>query len=104
MAHIRVARKRPANNNRGMVFSALSAKQQLNNNREAVFSVWSVPRCYKRKITDSEVAVHTRVEAGSNTSTVTLRVVGGDGKGSLKSEAVKYGREYQGTRTRERLR
>jgi hypothetical protein len=44
------------------------------------------------------------VEAGSNTSTVTLRVVGGDEKGSLKYETVKYGREYQGTRTRERLR
>jgi hypothetical protein len=44
------------------------------------------------------------VEAGSNTSTVTLRVVGGDEKGSLKSERVKYGREYQGSRTRERLR
>jgi hypothetical protein len=28
--------------------------------------------------------VKTRVEAGSNTSTVTLRVVGGDEKGSLK--------------------
>jgi hypothetical protein len=27
----------------------------------------------------------TRVEEGSNTSTVTLRVVGGDEKGSLKS-------------------
>jgi hypothetical protein len=45
-----------------------------------------------------------RVEAGSNTSTVTLRVVRGDELGSLKSEPVKYGREYQGTRTRERLR
>jgi hypothetical protein len=45
----------------------------------------------------------TRVEAGSNTSTVILRVVGGDEKGSLKSETAKYGREYQGTRTRERL-
>jgi hypothetical protein len=45
----------------------------------------------------------TRVEAGSNTSTVTLRVVGGDEKGSLKYETVKYGREYQGTRTREIL-
>jgi hypothetical protein len=44
------------------------------------------------------------VEAGSNTSTVTLRVVGGDKKGSLKFETVKYGHEYQGTRTRERLR
>jgi hypothetical protein len=41
--------------------------------------------------------------AGSNTSTVTLRVVGGDEKGSLKPETVKYGRKSQGTRTRERL-
>jgi hypothetical protein len=32
-------------------------------------------------------------------STVTLRVVGGDEKGSLESERVKYGRESQGTRT-----
>jgi hypothetical protein len=46
----------------------------------------------------------SRVEAGSNTSTVTLRVVGGDEKGSLESETVKYGRESHGTRTRERLR
>jgi hypothetical protein len=42
-----------------------------------------------------------RVEAGSNTSTVTLRVVGDDEKGSLKFETAKYGRESQ---TRERLR
>jgi hypothetical protein len=42
----------------------------------------------------------TRVEAGSNTSTVTLRVVGGDEKESLESETVKYGRESYGTRTR----
>jgi hypothetical protein len=35
-----------------------------------VFSVWPVPRL-------------TRVEVGSNTSTVTLRVVGGDEKRSL---------------------
>jgi hypothetical protein len=48
--------------------------------------------------------ITTRVEAGSNTSTVTLRVVGGDEKGSLKSQTVKYGRKSQGTRTRERLR
>jgi hypothetical protein len=34
---------------------------------------------------------------------VTLRVVGGDKNGSLKSETVKYGHESQGTRTRERL-
>jgi hypothetical protein len=48
--------------------------------------------------------IHCRVEAGSNTSTVTLRVVGGDEKESLRSKTVKYGRESQGTRTRERLR
>jgi hypothetical protein len=48
-------------------------------------------------------SVDTRVEAGSNTSIVTLRVVGGDEKGSLKSETVKYGHEFQATRTRERL-
>jgi hypothetical protein len=30
------------------------------------------------------------VKAGSNTSTVALGVVGGDGKGSLESETVKY--------------
>jgi hypothetical protein len=46
----------------------------------------------------------SRVEAGSNVTTVTLRVVGGEEMGSLKCETVKYGREYQGTRTRERLR
>jgi hypothetical protein len=44
------------------------------------------------------------VEVGSDTSTVTLRVVEGDEKGSLKSETVKYGHESKGTQTRERLR
>jgi hypothetical protein len=34
-------------------------------------------------------------------STMTLRVIGGDEKGSLKSETVKYGHEYHRTRTRE---
>jgi hypothetical protein len=46
---------------------------------------------------------HPSAEAGSNISTVTLRVVGGNKMGSLKSETVKYGRESQGTQTRERL-
>jgi hypothetical protein len=41
------------------------------------------------------------VEAESNTSTIALRVVGGDKKGSHKSETVKYGREFHGTQTRE---
>jgi hypothetical protein len=36
------------------------------------------------------------VVAGSNTFTVTLRVVGGDEKGSLKSETVKYGPSPKG--------
>jgi hypothetical protein len=45
--------------------------------------------------------MYRRVEAGSNTSTVALRVVGGDEKGILESETVKYGRESHGTRTRE---
>jgi hypothetical protein len=40
----------------------------------------------------------SRVEAGSNTSTVALRVVVGDEKGSLESEALKYGGESRGTR------
>jgi hypothetical protein len=43
----------------------------------------------------------SRVEAGSNTSTVALRVVGGNKKGSLESETVKYGRESHGTQTPE---
>jgi hypothetical protein len=43
------------------------------------------------------------MEAGSNTSTVTPRVVGGDEKRSLKSETAKYGHESKGTRSRERI-
>jgi hypothetical protein len=60
--------------------------------------MWSVPRCYKQWT--QSVLYWTRVEAVSNISTVTLRVVGGDEKGSLKSETVKYGHESYGTRTR----
>jgi hypothetical protein len=45
----------------------------------------------------------TRVEAGSNTSTLALRVVGGDEEGNLESETVKYGHESHGTRTRKWL-
>jgi hypothetical protein len=37
------------------------------------------------------------MEAGPNTSTVTLRVVGGDEKGSFKSKTVKYGHESKET-------
>jgi hypothetical protein len=62
---------------------------------ETVFYSWSVQNGYKEEFS-SELAV---VEAGSNTFTVTLRVEGGDEKGSLKSETVKYGRESLGTLT-----
>jgi hypothetical protein len=74
---------------------------------EAMFSAWSVQSGYKNVFSSimwRKRETSTRVEAGSNTSTVTLRVVGGDEKWSLKSETVKYGRKSQGTRTRERLR
>jgi hypothetical protein len=80
--------------------------------------MWSAPRSYPGNYSRYGVMVsaleykdqrredsgETRVEAGSNTSTVTLRVVRGDEKGSLESETVKYGLEFQGTRTRERMR
>jgi hypothetical protein len=56
---------------------------------EAVFSVGSAPRLYRED---------SRPESGSNTSTVTLRVVGGDEKGSLESETVKYAHKSHGTR------
>jgi hypothetical protein len=45
----------------------------------------------------------THVVVGSNTSTVPLRVVGGNKMGSLESETVKYGRVSKGTRTRKWL-
>jgi hypothetical protein len=64
------------------------------NDGNGVFCV-SAPRLYNK---------NPRVEAGSNTSTMTLRVVGGDEKGSLKTERVKFGRETQGTPAREGLR
>jgi hypothetical protein len=41
----------------------------------------------------------SRVDSGSNTSTVALRVVGGDEKGSLESERVNYGHKSHGIRT-----
>jgi hypothetical protein len=69
-----------------------------------VFSVGADPRLYNEDYRAARIT--PRVEEGSNTSTVTLRVAGGDEKGNLtvRSETVKYGREFQETRTRERLR
>jgi hypothetical protein len=52
---------------------------------------------------DIQFSVWSRVEAWSNTSTVTPRVVGGDEKGSLESERVNYGHESHGSRTRKCL-
>jgi hypothetical protein len=59
--------------------------ENRHNNSEIMESVSMrfVPRLYNE-------ASWTRVEAGSNTSNVTLRVVAGDKKGSLESETVKY--------------
>jgi hypothetical protein len=61
--------------------------------------MWSVPRIYNKSCELGGGQKITRVEAESNTSTVTLRVVGGDEKGSLKSETVEYGRKSLGTTT-----
>jgi hypothetical protein len=66
---------------------------------EARFSTLFVPM-YHKQGTRLELS-QSHVEAGSNTSTVALRVVGDDEKGSLESETVKYGRESHWTRTRE---
>jgi hypothetical protein len=65
---------------------------------EAVFSEGAAPSLYNEDLMQLEEK--SRVGTRSNTSTVTLRVVGGDGKGSLESETVKYGHESHGTRTR----
>jgi hypothetical protein len=85
---------------------AFRSNGKPDNNREELFEsviyLRFAPRC-KRESVD-EISVLPRVEAGSNTSTVTLRVVGGDEKGSLKSKTLKYARESQGTRTKVRLR
>jgi hypothetical protein len=67
--------------------------------KETVCCLCNQRRGVIRKRTGTTKSV-TRVEAGSNTATVTLRVVRGDEKGSLESETVKYGRESHGTRTR----
>jgi hypothetical protein len=48
---------------------------------EAVFSMRSVRSLYNESLYLGLDQIRTRVEAGSNISTVTLRVVGGDEKG-----------------------
>jgi hypothetical protein len=62
-----------------------------------VFSVRSDPMLFKEsQFVDKD---YTRVKGGSNTSTMTLQVVGGDKKGSLKSETVKYPRDSNLSKT-----
>jgi hypothetical protein len=61
-------------------------------------SVFGSREVIKGHVTESQLVY--RVEAGSYTSTVALRVVGGDEKGSLESETVKYGHMSHGTRSR----
>jgi hypothetical protein len=64
--------------------------QQLHCKRGTVFPTRSVPRWYKKGQLSAAPLEILGVEVRSNTSTVTLRVVGGDEKGSLESETVKY--------------
>jgi hypothetical protein len=70
----------------------------VRNSSGSVFSVWSVRSLFNEDL--MWLRLISRVEAGSNTSTVTLRVVGGDEKGILESERVNYGHESHGSRTR----
>jgi hypothetical protein len=85
---------------RALVNKAMN-KQQLYCNRGTVFSTRSAPRYYKAVSEDQIMA--PSVEKGSNTSTVTLRIVGGDGRENLESETVKYGHQSHETLTRELL-
>jgi hypothetical protein len=62
------------------VFSVRFAKQQLNSNRGTVFSVVRAETLKPEQLVRVS-AVIARVEASSNSSTVALRVVGGDEKG-----------------------
>jgi hypothetical protein len=91
-----VTRLRPRNK---QVPTATSSRATTEEVLETDFSTRSVPRCYKED--NWSKSLKTRVEAGSNISTVTLRVVGGDEKGSLESETVKYSRKSHGTWTLE---
>jgi hypothetical protein len=54
--------------------------QHYSYNRNGVFSMWFVPKCYKQG--QSSTGVETHLETASNTSTVALRDVGGDERGT----------------------
>jgi hypothetical protein len=72
---VAVARQRPANSNRGMVFSTWSTKQQLNGNRGTVFSVWSISRCYKQDSWSNELALR-QLPASKNMSMEAGEIIG----------------------------
>jgi hypothetical protein len=60
-----------------------SSRHFWTTNMEAVFSTWLMPKCYKQGQSSCGASgEETRVEAGSNTFTVALRVVEGDEKGT----------------------
>jgi hypothetical protein len=67
------------------VVTAKNPRATIEELLETVFSTRPVPRYYNM---------------GSNTSTMALRGVGVNEKGSLESETVKYGHEPNGTETR----
>jgi hypothetical protein len=92
-ARQRVAEQIPATKNTSIA-SQRRGKYAFATIEETVFSMGSDPGPYNESLFVAR-------EAGSNTSTVTLQVVGGDKNGSLESETVKYSRESHGTRTRE---
>jgi hypothetical protein len=82
----------------GSLVPVATDNTEQHRNRMRRWSIFETLWSYKR------VVIHSRVEAGSNTSTVTLRYVGGDEKGILETETAKYDHEYNGTQTRKWLR
>jgi hypothetical protein len=68
---------------------------------EMVLSIQSLQSGYEEDNWGNPVGEPSRVEAGLNTSAIALRVIGGNEKGSLEYETVKYGHESHGTQTRE---
>jgi hypothetical protein len=69
-------------------YTTIITRQQPVNSNRGMISVSSVPRCCKQdKLARSQFL---RAEAGSNTSTIALRVIGGDKKG-VQCPGVKLG-------------
>jgi hypothetical protein len=89
------------------------APNQQTRNCQTIIKIWSyapegcfIPRQTGRLTVGPNITLtfQTHVEAGSNTSTVILQVVGGYENGSLESETVKYDHGFYGTGTRKWLR